>query len=72
MTDTVIIPRLRRVLEERHLGLDELHRRLVVRGDAPSRATLARLALDKPVQTIRADTVLPRHGRTLGAARRAL
>jgi hypothetical protein len=59
MTDTVIIPRLRRVLDERHLGLDELHRRLVVRGNAPSRATLARLTQDKPVQTIRADTVLP-------------
>jgi len=59
MTETVIIPRLRRVLEDRNLGLDELHRRLVVRDNAPSRATLARLAQEKPVQTIRADTVLP-------------
>ena len=59
MADTVIIPRLRRVLAERQMALDELHRRLVARGDAPSRATLARLAQEKPIRTIRIDSVLP-------------
>jgi len=59
MVDTVIIPRLRRVLAERNLALDELHRRLIARGNAPSRATLARLAQEKPIQTIRIDSVLP-------------
>jgi hypothetical protein len=59
VADTVIIPQLRRVLTERRLALDELHRRLVARGNAPSRATLARLAQERPILTIRADTVLP-------------
>jgi hypothetical protein len=59
VADAVIIPRLRRVLTERKLALDELHRRLVARGDAPSRATLARLAQEKPIHTIRIDSVLP-------------
>jgi hypothetical protein len=59
VADTVIIPRLRRVLTERKLALDELHRRLVARGDAPSRATLARMAQEKPIHTIRIDSVLP-------------
>ena len=59
MADTVIIPRLRRVLAEHNLALDELHRRLIARGNAPSRATLARLAQEKPIQTIRIDSVLP-------------
>jgi hypothetical protein len=58
MADTVIIPRLRRLLTDRHLALDELHRRLVARGDAPSRATLARLAQERPIQTIPVDSVL--------------
>ena len=58
MVDTVIIPRLRHVLTERHLSLDELHRRLGRRGDAPSRATLARLAQERPLSTIRVDSVL--------------
>jgi hypothetical protein len=35
VVDTVIIPRLRRVLAERNLALDELHRRLIARGNAP-------------------------------------
>jgi hypothetical protein len=59
MPDTVIIPRLRRLLAERNLALDELHRRLTARGGAPSRATLARLAQEKPIRTIRIDSVLP-------------
>ena len=58
MADTVIIPRLRRVLTERNLALDELHRRLVERGDAPSRATLARLAQERPIRSIRVDSIL--------------
>ena len=37
MLGTVVIPRLRRVLAERSLALDELHRRLLARGDAPRR-----------------------------------
>ncbi len=59
MADTVIIPRLRRVLRERDMDLAELHRRLTVRGGAPSRATLARLAQERPISTIRTDTVVP-------------
>ena len=59
MLGTVVIPRLRRVLAERSLALDELHRRLLARGDAPSPATLARLCEEKPIRTIRVDTVLP-------------
>jgi hypothetical protein len=59
MPDTVLIPQLRRVLKERRLPLDELHRRLVARGNAPSRATLARLAQERPILTIRVDTLLP-------------
>jgi hypothetical protein len=59
MADTVVVPRLRTILAERQLPLDELHRRLVARGDAPSRATLGRLAQDKPVQTIRVESVVP-------------
>lgn len=59
MPNTVIIPRLRRLLAERHLAIDELHQRLIARGGAPSRATLARLAQDKPIRTIRIDSVLP-------------
>jgi hypothetical protein len=59
MADLVVIPRLRRVLKERHLALDELHRRLLARDDAPSRAALARLARERPIRVIRIDTVTP-------------
>src|SRR6266700_955346 len=59
MTDLVVIPRLRRLLSERRLAFDELHRRLVARGDAPSRAALGRLAQERPIRVIRMETVLP-------------
>src|SRR5215217_4770254 len=41
------------------MDLAELHRRLVARGHAPSRATLARLAQERPIATIRTETVVP-------------
>ena len=59
MAQTVIIPRLRRVLRERHMDLAELHRRLLARGHAPSRATLARLAQERPIATIRTESIIP-------------
>ena len=59
MTDLVVVPRLRRLLSERRLALDEFHRRLVARGDAPSRAALGRLAQERPIRVIRIETVLP-------------
>ena len=59
MTDLVVVPRLRRLLSERRLALDEFHRRLVARGDAPSRAALGRLAQERPIRVIRMETVLP-------------
>ena len=59
MADLVVIPRLRRLLRERRLALDEFHRRLVAKGDAPSRAALARLAQERPIRVIRMETVLP-------------
>ena len=59
MADLVVVPRLRRLLRERRLALDELHRRLVAKGDAPSRAALARLAQERPIRVIRMETVLP-------------
>ena len=59
MADLVVVPRLRRLLRERRLALDELHRRLVARGEAPSRAALARLAQERPIRVIRMETVLP-------------
>ena len=59
MADRVVVPRLRRLLRERRLALDELHRRLVARGEAPSRAALARLAQERPIRVIRMETVLP-------------
>jgi hypothetical protein len=59
MTDLVVVPRLRRLLVERRLALDEFHRRLVARGDAPSRAALGRLAQERPIRVIRMETVLP-------------
>ena len=59
MTDLVVVPRLRRLLSERRLALDEFHRRLVAKGDAPSRAALARLAQERPIRVIRMETVLP-------------
>jgi len=59
MTDLVVVPRLRRLLRERRLALDEFHRRLIAKGDAPSRAALARLAQERPIRVIRMETVLP-------------
>src|SRR5215470_856977 len=59
MTDLVVVPRLRRLLSERRLALDEFHRRLVAKGDASSRAALARLAQERPIRVIRMETVLP-------------
>ena len=59
MAELVVIPRLRRLLSERRLGLDELHRRLAAKGSAPSRAALARLAQERPIRVIRIDTVVP-------------
>ena len=55
MTDLVVVPRLRRLLSERRLALDEFHRRLVARGDAPSRAALGRLAQERPVEIVVRD-----------------
>src|SRR2546427_10685809 len=59
MTDLVVVPRVRRLLSERRLALDEFHRRLVARGDAPSRAALGRLAQERPIRVIRMETGLP-------------